>query len=45
MFYIQIIEGIEEGEEVVISPFSAISRKLQDGMRVKKVDKKELLQK
>ncbi|MEZ4933612.1 MAG: hypothetical protein R2788_16010 [Saprospiraceae bacterium] len=29
--YIQIISGIKDGEEVVSGPYSAVSRKLEDG--------------
>ncbi|NND33500.1 MAG: efflux RND transporter periplasmic adaptor subunit, partial [Saprospiraceae bacterium] len=29
--YIQIVSGLEEGDEVVSGPYSAISRKLEDG--------------
>ena len=43
--YIEIKEGIEEGEEVVTAPYSAISRRLKDGKKVEKVDKKELFNK
>lgn len=40
--YIQITEGIEEGQEVVTAPYRAISKRLKDGDIVKVVDKKEL---
>lgn len=40
--YIQILEGLKEGDEVVSAPYTAITRKLKDGMKVSKVDKKEL---
>ncbi len=40
--YIQIISGIEEDEEVVTEPYSAINRILKDGKKVEKVDKDEL---
>lgn len=33
--YIEIIEGLNEGEEVVIGPFRAVSKELEDGMTVK----------
>jgi HlyD family secretion protein len=36
--YIQITSGINEGDEVVSGPFSAISRKLKDGDLVEKTD-------
>lgn len=40
--YIQIMDGLKGGEEVISAPYSAISKKLKDSMDVKKVDKKEL---
>lgn len=40
--YIQIKEGLGEGEEVISAPYRAIHRKLEDGDKVRKV-KKELL--
>jgi len=41
-YYIEILEGLKEGEEVVTAPYSLISRILRDGMMVKKVSKEEL---
>ena len=40
--YIRILSGLSEGEEVVTSPFTAISKTLKDGMQVEKVDKDKL---
>lgn len=40
--YIEIIEGIKEGDEVISGPYSAISKQLKEGFEVKKVDKAEL---
>jgi HlyD family secretion protein len=40
--YIQILSGLKGGEEVVSAPFAAISKDLNDGMAVKKVDKSKL---
>lgn len=40
--YIRILSGLTEGEEVVISPFTAISKTLKDGTQVEKVDKDKL---
>ncbi|TVR75008.1 MAG: HlyD family efflux transporter periplasmic adaptor subunit [Marinilabiliales bacterium] len=40
--YIEIIGGLEEGEEVITAPYSAIARTLRDGSRVKVVDRREL---
>ena len=38
---IQILSGLEEGEEVVAGPYSAISRKLKEGMQVRLEDKEK----
>lgn len=40
--YIRILSGLAEGEEVVTSPFTAISKTLKDGTQVEKVDKDKL---
>jgi HlyD family secretion protein len=40
--YIQILEGLKDGDEVVSAPYTAITRKLKDGDKVDKVDKKDL---
>lgn len=40
--YIQIIEGIEEGVEIVTAPYRAISKKLEDSTEVEVVKMKEL---
>lgn len=40
--FIEIKEGLTEEEQVVIAPYSAISRKLKNGSFIKVVDKKEL---
>jgi HlyD family secretion protein len=40
--YIQIISGLKIGDEVITAPYSAVSKTLNDGDKVKKVDKKEL---
>jgi HlyD family secretion protein len=39
---IQIIEGLKEGQEVITAPYRAVSKKLKDGDKVKKVDVKDL---
>ena len=43
--YIEITEGIKEGEEVVTGPYDIVSKTLKDSIEVKKVDKKELFEK
>ncbi len=40
--YIQIIEGLKEGQEVITAPYRAVSKKLKEGDKVKKVDPKDL---
>jgi HlyD family secretion protein len=40
--YIQIISGVKSGEIVIEGPYEAVSRKLEDGTKVKVVDKKTL---
>jgi HlyD family secretion protein len=42
--YIEIINGLNEGDEVVIGPYTAISKTLKDGMKVKVVPKDKLFQ-
>ncbi|MBS1620068.1 MAG: efflux RND transporter periplasmic adaptor subunit [Bacteroidetes bacterium] len=41
---IEITSGLQEGEEVVIGPYSAISKTLKDGAKVKVVPKDKLFQ-
>jgi HlyD family secretion protein len=43
--YIQIISGLSAGDEVVTGPYSAISKTLKDGMKVKVVTKDKLFEK
>jgi HlyD family secretion protein len=43
--YIQILSGLKPGEEVVIGPYNAISKKLKTGMKVKVVPKDKLFEK
>jgi HlyD family secretion protein len=40
--YIQVLSGLNGGEEVVSGPYSAISKTLNDKMKVEKVDKSKL---
>jgi len=40
--FIQIIEGIKEGDEVIAGPYRAVSRNLKDGVKVKKVEKDKI---
>ena len=40
--YIEITEGLTEKPEVITAPYTAINKKLKEGIKVKKVDKSEL---
>jgi HlyD family secretion protein len=40
--FIEVKEGLKDGDEVVSAPYTAITRRLRDGMKVQRVDKKEL---
>lgn len=40
--YIEITEGLKGDEQVIVAPYSAITRKLKDSTAVKVVDKKNL---
>lgn len=42
--YIQIVEGLEEGQQVVAAPYGAISRTLREGSRVQVTDKDKLFE-
>jgi HlyD family secretion protein len=43
--YIQIVSGLKAGDEIITAPYSAVSKLLKDGDKVKKVDKKDLFTK
>ncbi len=43
--YIQILSGLKNGDEIITAPYSAVSKLLKDGDKVKKVDKKDLFTK
>ncbi|MFK7904396.1 MAG: efflux RND transporter periplasmic adaptor subunit [Chitinophagales bacterium] len=43
--YIQILLGLEEGVEVVTAPYRTITKKLEDDMKVDRVDKDDLFKK
>lgn len=43
--YIEIKEGLKEGEEVVTGPYDAVSKTLKVGTKIKIVDKKDLFTK
>ena len=43
--YIEIVKGLQGGEEVVIGPYNAVSKTLKDGMKVNVVPKEQLFEK
>lgn len=43
--YIEVLFGLQEGDEVVIGPYTALSKNLKDGMKVKVVQKDKLFEK
>jgi len=43
--YIEIKSGLKEGDEIITAPYSAVSKQLNNGDKVKKVDKKDLFTK
>jgi len=43
--YIEIINGLKAGDQVVIGPYNAVSKTLKDGAKVKVVKKEELFEK
>ena len=45
MNYIEVVTGLKEGDEVVIGPYTAVSKNLKDGMKVKVVAKDKLFEK
>lgn len=42
MAYIEVKKGLSAGNEIVVDPYTAISKTLKDGMKVKVVSKEEL---
>jgi HlyD family secretion protein len=42
--YIEITDGLKEGDEVVVSPYTTITKLLRTGMQVKVVKKEELFE-
>lgn len=40
--YIQIVEGLEDGDEIIVAPFNAISKKLKQGSLVEVVKEEDL---
>ncbi len=40
--FIQVLEGLKEGDEVIVAPYRAVSKKLKNGDEVKKVKEEDL---
>ena len=45
MNYIEILSGLNVGEQVIIAPYNAISKTLRTGTKVKVVSKDKLFEK
>jgi HlyD family secretion protein len=43
--YIEILSGLKEGDDIITAPYSLVSKTLNNGDKVKKVDKKDLFDK
>ncbi len=43
--YIEITEGLKDGQEVVTGPYDVVSKTLKEGKKVKVIDKKDLFEK
>jgi HlyD family secretion protein len=43
--YIEILSGLKPGDEVITGPYTAISKTLKDGAKVKVVPKDKLFEK
>jgi HlyD family secretion protein len=42
--YIEIVDGLKEGDEVITGPYSTVSKVLREGMKVKVVPKEQLFE-
>jgi HlyD family secretion protein len=42
--YIEVIDGLKEGDEVVVGPYATVSKLLRTGMKVKVVPKEQLFE-
>ncbi|MDB4083194.1 efflux RND transporter periplasmic adaptor subunit, partial [Vicingaceae bacterium] len=40
--YIEILNGLEEGQEIVVAPYTLVSKILKDGQSIIVIDKKDL---
>lgn len=43
--YIQVLEGLKDGQEIVGGPYMSVSKTLLDGLKVKVVDKEKVFEK
>jgi HlyD family secretion protein len=43
--YIEITEGLKDGQEVVTGPYDLVSKTLKEGKKVKVIEKKDLFEK
>lgn len=42
--HIEIISGLQEGDEIITGPYNVVSKELKDSLQVKIVEKKELIE-
>jgi HlyD family secretion protein len=42
--YIEVVDGLKEGDQVVAGPYTVISKELRNGTKVKVVPKEELFE-
>ncbi|MDX2048862.1 MAG: efflux RND transporter periplasmic adaptor subunit [Chitinophagaceae bacterium] len=42
--YIEVVDGVKEGDEVITGPYTVVSKMLRDGMKVKVVPKEQLFE-
>lgn len=42
--YIEILNGLQEGEQIVVAPYNVINKTLRDGMKVKIVKREQLFE-
>jgi HlyD family secretion protein len=42
--FIEVVDGLKEGDEVITGPYTTVSKLLRNGMKVKVVPKEELFE-
>jgi HlyD family secretion protein len=42
--YIEVVDGVKEGDEVITGPYSVVSKSMKSGMRIKVVPKEKLFE-